>query len=785
MNQEEVASYHRIGLAANQSLRRGPGSPLTRLVRELDPYLRARRPHLYVLEATYRTLLECGLLHDYPYLHCLPSGRLGGLVDLGAAVVGKDVAGLANFRHPEVVEEIFPEMATELDCVVYLIDPYDPKSTLPDTLALKRECVLRQKPFLSTYTTAREWFTLLWDDNIDVSAPLSFLLDEDLYRLLDEPPRSGIRPLRQQGIALIAHDGKKLDMLEYAADEFSFLSEFRTRLSTGTTGALLNGNADNTRLARLHHALSSWKKLFAAGELTCPPDLEEKYRQLSRLLGKRPTNGGKPFIATALDDRQELVDDPESPYVRLRRKLTGRPNTDAQWVEKLNSGPEGGDLQVGEAILMGLCENILFFEDTTVPHEHEVDIQLFERAARIPNQPSTARLYSDGVMCLHDKKSATTWARMRTAAASRRPSPGMPITLVTAFRRIFGVELVLPASPNSGEAAGAEATWEMVAEAAAWYLTAEITSRGDSPHVPQGLDEPIRATIMRGRGMRDIVNAMEHVVGPAITTASRQYDASLEDRLRDIESRDTLSEYEKGVWRLIAKRKCLSKTYYRSRDGNDVDVVPPIWAVQDVLVAPFSGKVGIGAPLFEGSQLAREIAHVFRGSELELLVDAFVLHSQKGPETTSPPTLQAQWGATDIAVVSCDAPSYDGERRLPYPDPVCAEIEQTSVVAEVGGIFLTRKDGAVAEVVPQGYERQGMSSSQLRMVARGESGQVSILVAGIQSRRLEPVLAALEFGLASVLVTDLEFARKLLRRYLSKESMAAGQTVEATETKSG
>lgn len=174
MNHENIASYDRIGLAATASLRRGPGSPLARLVRELDPYLRARRPHLYVLEGPYRTLLECGLLLDYKNLHCLPPGRLGGLVDLGAAVVGKDVAGLGNFEHPEAVEAIFPELATEIDCVVYLIDPYDPTSTLPDTLALKRECVLGQKPFLATYTTAREWFTLLWDREILTVHPSFF-----------------------------------------------------------------------------------------------------------------------------------------------------------------------------------------------------------------------------------------------------------------------------------------------------------------------------------------------------------------------------------------------------------------------------------------------------------------------------------------------------------------------------------------------------------------------------------------------------------------------------------
>lgn len=588
------------------------------------------------------------------------------------------------------------------------------------------------------------------------------LLDEALQAGLHHAKPSCIRPLNQQGIALIAHDGKKQDMLEYAAHQLSFLSQFRTRLSTGTTGALLNGKAETTRLKGEYEGVKAWIELFTVQKVGCPKELEKRYRELSGLLGAGST---------------------DSAYLRLRDQLEASAHRDSgpPWVEALNSGPEGGDLQVGEAILMGLCENVLFFEDPTVPHEHEVDIQLFERAARIPNQPARAQLYRDGVMCLHDKKSATTWAQIRTDAASRRRDGYVPMTLVTAFRRVFNVELVLatvPGGPATSEveAPGVEASqgaeWQAIAEAAAWCLAAEITSRQESTKAQDGPTEPLRVTIMRGQGVRDVVSAVAGTVGPTIVKAAAGYDKLLEGQLRRIRDFDGLSDHERSVLRLIAKRKCLSKSYYRREGASRRDVTPSSWAVQEVCVAPMVGRVGLGAPLLEGDPLARELANAFRGGTVELPADAYVPHAQREPGTTSGSAMQEHWSETDVVLLSCDTAHEGGSRQLPYPRAVCDEMAQRGAVAEVGGIFLAENDGRFEEIFPRGYERQGMTVGQLRRVARGVDNQVSILVAGVQSRRLDSVFATLEFGLVSMLVTDLGFARELLRLYVASHGPA-------------
>ena len=69
---------------------------------------------------------------------------------------------------------------------------------------------------------------------------------------------------------------------------------------------------------------------------------------------------------------------------------------------RLKSGPLGGDAQLADLILDRRCRRVLFFEDPHVARQHEADIQLLERAARIA---------TDFASCLNDPVSAARWAR--------------------------------------------------------------------------------------------------------------------------------------------------------------------------------------------------------------------------------------------------------------------------------------------------------------------------------------------------------------------------------------
>jgi len=127
-----------------------------------------------------------------------------------------------------------------------------------------------------------------------------------------------------QGIALIAHDAMKPEMLRLAEKHFDLLDRFKVRYATGTTGRLLN---------------------------------------------------------------------------ELAKKIKGAKEGE-HWVVPCLSGPMGGDAQIAELVLDHKCGRILFLEDPHVARQHEADIQLLERAARIVGEFAS---------CNSDYKSADRW----------------------------------------------------------------------------------------------------------------------------------------------------------------------------------------------------------------------------------------------------------------------------------------------------------------------------------------------------------------------------------------
>ena len=296
----------RIGLAASRLHRSGPDAALFRLLRPLEPMLRGRlRPELLVVGQTHDALVEARVLEAYPGLQRLPPRREGGLIHLVADVVSDDPG-------------------KRLDAVVYLLDPEDPTSVFPEGQALKRECVIHETAFVSTFAHAREWFELACvADGGGCDPALDSWFD-----------------FSSQTLALVAHDARKDDMVGFVREHFGFFDRFASRIATGTTGGLLN-----------------------------------------RVALEFGRDASKP------------------------------------WVRPFRSGPLGGDAEIALEVLRGRCQRIVFFEDPHVARQHEADIQLLERSARI----ATAR-----AMCVSDRASATAWVErcgLRAAAHLSAPEP--------------------------------------------------------------------------------------------------------------------------------------------------------------------------------------------------------------------------------------------------------------------------------------------------------------------------------------------------------------------------
>jgi methylglyoxal synthase len=195
-----------MGLAANALHHDHDDAALFRWLRACEHGIRELNLSLHAVGRTYHAIERVGLLANYPALVRYPYGHEGGLMKLVAEVVG-------------VIES-----QRTLDGAIYLINPVDPSSTFPEAVALKRQCVIHQKPFISTVASARDWIEM---ERIHAGfAP--------------DPGADDLHALEKHTIALIAHDAMKPQMMAYAADHFDVLARFAHRVGTGTTGQQLN-----------------------------------------------------------------------------------------------------------------------------------------------------------------------------------------------------------------------------------------------------------------------------------------------------------------------------------------------------------------------------------------------------------------------------------------------------------------------------------------------------------------------------------------------------------------
>ncbi|MEX2513031.1 MAG: methylglyoxal synthase [Cyclobacteriaceae bacterium] len=74
-------------------------------------------------------------------------------------------------------------------------------------------------------------------------------------------------------------------------------------------------------------------------------------------------------------------------------------------VEKLLSGPIGGDAQIGAMVAQKELDMVIFFRDPLGKHPHEPDVQMLMRICDVHNVPLATNLAAAELMFKHLRKS--------------------------------------------------------------------------------------------------------------------------------------------------------------------------------------------------------------------------------------------------------------------------------------------------------------------------------------------------------------------------------------------
>ncbi|MCB7480216.1 methylglyoxal synthase [Christiangramia sediminis] len=112
-------------------------------------------------------------------------------------------------------------------------------------------------------------------------------------------------------------------------------------------------------------------------------------------------DGKKPEMVQFLNENRNILD---SKQLKIIATGTTGAKTEAAGykVEKLLSGPLGGDAQIAARIAEGLVDMVIFFRDPLDKHPHEPDIFMLMRLCDVHNvplatNPATARLLIKGL----------------------------------------------------------------------------------------------------------------------------------------------------------------------------------------------------------------------------------------------------------------------------------------------------------------------------------------------------------------------------------------------------
>jgi methylglyoxal synthase/DNA-binding transcriptional regulator LsrR (DeoR family) len=374
-----------------------------------------RKFEICATAGTAHSILGTGL-YENDEISRYRSGRDGGVVELAAIVARR-----------------------ECEAVIFLSDPKDLRSDVPENYALRRVCKELRVRLITTLASAEQW---------GQNEANGYLTTEKLRMRGDTQLESGYGPwapmnwrggetnnggetelpVDRQTLALIAHDGRKEEMVVCANRHANFLKQFDRVLTTGTTGflmKLLHANDEQAPQVRSEANRKLGPERFYDLEFTYwyLRILYSEHSKRSELLEQAKTIGSDRY-----DKLQQKLKEKHN-YPCGQQQLEGLPNPDfVNKIMPLPSGPKGGDILIAEQVLKHFCHAVVFFQDPGTAHPHDPDIRLFERTCQFWSDSKEVKpVYAT---CVTDPESTDSWAGCMSKA-----EPGL--NLANKLRRLL------------------------------------------------------------------------------------------------------------------------------------------------------------------------------------------------------------------------------------------------------------------------------------------------------------------------------------------------------------
>lgn len=416
-------------IIASWGARQDPSSPLLRFVRDSSRVL--KRYEIHCTGGTGRSILGTGL-YTCEEVSCHRDGEDGGVVELAALVAQR-----------------------QCETVIFLSDPSDLRSNVPENYAFQRMCKELQVRLITTAAGAELWAAYEATFDKEPELPASNLRrkwKEGRTNVKDGEPIH--LPIEAQTLALISHDAKKEDMALFVSNYLPFLCRFDRVLTTGTTGFLLKmlfaskeqrqdivkeakSLLGEDRFAQLEVAVWETRLKYAPPGLLA--DLEhaakeslgyDRNRELEEVI-KRDARGTL-LRKQELSDEQSVIHE-ESP----------------QFVERVipfPSGPKGGDILIAAEVLQNRCHAVVFFQDPGTAHPHDPDIRLFERTCQFWSARDKRRFVY--ATCISTSHAARRWATRLSQITEA--NSGAPPSDSHQLRRQWGLREVIIAEDEPG-----------------------------------------------------------------------------------------------------------------------------------------------------------------------------------------------------------------------------------------------------------------------------------------------------------------------------------------------